>query len=221
MSQSALPVLYSFRRCPYAIRARMALYISGTQCEHREVVLRDKPAHMLELSPKATVPVLQVTPDQVIDESLDVMLWAFAQNDPDHWMQPDSGSSDDMMALIARADGDFKNSLDRYKYPNRYEGADPVLHRNAGEAFLSVLNQQIERSSFLFGNRPCLADMAIAPFVRQFANTDRSWFDQIPYPALRNWLAAFLESSVFLGVMDKYPQWQPGDPVTLSPAATD
>ena len=219
MNEGSQPILYSFRRCPYAMRARMALYTSGVRCELREVVLRDKPTHMLEISPKATVPVLQVTPDQIIDESLDVMLWALDQHDPDQWLVPENNDPGTMMALIAKADGDFKDNLDRYKYSNRYEGVDAAACRTAGEGFLVELNTMLQNTPYLFGQRPCLADMAIATFIRQFANTDRDWFDQTPYVPLHGWLSAFLDSESFNAVMDKYPQWQPDDPITGSPVA--
>ena len=189
-----LPILYSFRRCPYAIRARLALRYAGIACELREVVLRDKPDAMVEASPKATVPVLQVSDDIVIDERLDVMLWALERNDPENWLVPEQGDVEDMMTLIAEADGDFKDSLDRYKYPNRYDGVDAVEYRTRGETFLMKLDDRLKGSTYLFGERLCLADVAIAPFVRQFANTDRVWFDATPYAALQRWLSAFLDS---------------------------
>ncbi len=217
MSEGALPVLYSFRRCPYAMRARMALYVSGTQCELREVVLSNKPAAMLKTSPKGTVPVLKLQSGQVLEESLDVMTWALAQNDPETWLIPETETSAAMMALIAKADTDFKHNLDRYKYPDRYEGADAIAYRTAGEKFLKQLDDRTGHQPYLFGNRLCLADVAIAPFVRQFANTDRGWFDQTPYLNLHRWLDAFLQSETFNIIMEKYLPWQSGDPVTLSP----
>jgi glutathione S-transferase len=215
----ARPILYSFRRCPYAMRARMALYVSGTECELREVVLRDKPDHMVEISPKATVPVLQRQSGAVIEESLDVMIWALEQNDPQSWLMPETGNRDAMMDLITRTDADFKDNLDRYKYPDRYDGADAAHWRTRGEVFLTELDTILEGSAYLFGSRPSLADFAIAPFIRQFANTDRDWFDAAPYPALQRWLAEFLESEPFSAIMNKYPQWQPGDAITASPVA--
>jgi len=208
------PILYSFRRCPFAIRARMALYISGQTCELREVVLRNKPAEMIELSPKATVPVLQIETGEVLEESLDIMLWTLAKNDPGGWLQPELGTLDDMMALIEEADGPFKDNLDRYKYAPRYENADPEYHRTEAEKFLRVLNECMEKCKYLFGNRPALADYAIAPFIRQFASTDRAWFDAAPYPRLQKWLESFLNAKLFKQVMNKYPAWQAGDSPT-------
>ena len=208
---TAYPILYSFRRCPYAIRARMALYMSGQCCELREVVLRNKPAEMIELSPKATVPVLQLKTGDVLDQSLDIMLWTLAENDPEGWLVPERGTLNDMLALIAETDGPFKDHLDRYKYAPRYENADPESHRAEAEKFLRVLNGRMENCKYLFGNRPSLADYAIAPFIRQFANTDRTWFDATPYPHLQSWLEAFLNAEIFKQVMNKYPAWQTGD----------
>ena len=208
---TAYPILYSFRRCPYAIRARMALYISGQSCELREVVLRNKPFEMIELSPKATVPVLQLETGDVLDQSLDIMLWALAENDPEGWLVPEHGTLNEMLALIAENDGPFKDHLDRYKYAPRYENADPESHRAEAEKFLQVLNERLENCKYLFGNSPALADYAIAPFIRQFANTDRTWFDAAPYPHLQNWLETFLNAELFNRVMDKYPAWQTGD----------
>jgi glutathione S-transferase len=217
---TAYPILYSFRRCPYAVRARMALYISGETCELREVVLRNKPAEMIELSPKATVPVLQLETGEVVDQSLDIMLWALGKNDPDDWLAPEFGTRDEMLALIAECDGPFKEHLDRYKYAPRYEHADPESHRQQAGEFLPVLNERMKNCKYLFGNRPALADYAIAPFIRQFANTDRGWFDAAPYPHLQNWLEAILNAELFNRVMNKYPAWQTGDLPTFFGAKT-
>ena len=212
---SAHPILYSFRRCPYAIRARMALYISGQTCELREVVLRNKPAEMIALSPKATVPVLQLETGEVLEESLDIMLWTLANNDPEDWLEPELGTLENMIDLVAESDGPFKDNLDRYKYAPRYENVDPEVHRKQAEKFLRVLNERMENSKYLFGNRPALADYAIAPFIRQFANTDRAWFDAAPYPRLQSWLEDFLNAELFNRVMNKYQAWQAGDtPIT-------
>jgi len=207
----ACATLYSFRRCPYAMRARLAIAIAGVVVTLREVVLRDKPAHMLEISPKGTVPVLMLDDGTVIDESLNVMLWALTQSDPDGWLKPEEGTLEDMLALIADCDGDFKHHLDRFKYATRYEDVDPLSHRREAEAFLAMLEARLQDGGWLFGGRPCLADYAILPFIRQFASVDRGWFGGAPYPALQAWLAAFTEGALFQSVMKKYPQWHPGD----------
>ena len=202
-----LPVLYSFRRCPYAMRARMALLVSQTPVRLREVVLRDKPEDMIAASPKATVPVLVLPDGQVIDESLAIMHWALDRNDPANWLQGTAAETE----WIAEADGPFKNHLDRYKYPTRYDDVDPLEHRAGGLVFLEKLDGLIQSSGQLMGAQPSLADHAIFPFVRQFANNDRDWFDQLPLPALQKWLADHLASALFATTMVKYPQWMSGD----------
>jgi glutathione S-transferase len=204
------PILYSFRRCPYAMRARLAIAASGQRCELREVVLRDKPAELLAVSPKGTVPVLVETDGRVIEESLDIMRWALARSDPERWLSPQAGTLEDMLALIACCDGDFKHHLDRYKYTNRYEGISAVEHRALAAAFLRELEARLESSAWLFGDRPALADMAIAPFVRQFSIADPAWFAQQPWPRLRGWLDSLLYGQNFERIMRKYPQWRSG-----------
>ena len=208
---SDLPIFYSFRRCPYAMRARMALLISETPVRLREVVLRDKPDEMIAASPKATVPVLVQDDGAVIDESLAIMHWALGRNDPAGWLDNAQAAAD----LIAEADSDFKDNLDRYKYPTRYENVDPMAHRSAGAQFLMKLEKLIVQNGQLLRNQASLADYAIFPFVRQFANNDRNWFDAQPLPALYKWLAGHLESDIFTIAMKKYPQWKTGDPEPL------
>ncbi|MDB5967225.1 MAG: glutathione S-transferase [Polaromonas sp.] len=217
----ALPILYTFRRCPYAMRARLALAVSGQAHEAREVVLRDKPAALLAASPKGTVPVLVLPDGQVIDQSLDVMLWALQQNDPEQWLAPEDGSLQDMLALIAGNDGAFKHSLDRYKYPNRYpdEAADGAKafaldHRARCAAALAPLEAMLD-GRWLFGSRASLADMALLPFVRQFAHTDAPWFATRPWPRLQAWLANFEASELYLGIMDKHAPWRATPPSAL------
>ena len=213
------PVLYSFRRCPYAMRARMALLAAGIDVELREVVLRDKPQSMIDASPKATVPVLIQSDGTVIDESLEIMVWALVENDPNDWMTPESGTLDDMLALIAQNDGPFKHHLDRYKYHTRYEHADPAEHRRDAEKILNRLDGRLAVGRYLFGSRPALADFAIAPFVRQFANADRDAFDAMPFVHVQRWLADFLASSFFERAMTKYDQWHEGDAPIVFKAA--
>ncbi len=197
------------------MRARMALYSSGQTCELREVLLRDKPLEMIEQSPKATVPVLLLKTGEVLEQSLDIMLWTLKRNDPENWLKPDQSNFDDMISLISECDGEFKENLDRYKYAPRYEDADPLFHRAAGEKFLRDLNDRLADQDFLFGSTLSLADYAIAPFIRQFANTDRDWFDATPYSNLQHWLEAILTAEPFTAVMTKYPVWQAGDEPTL------
>ncbi len=201
------------------MRARLAVASSRQECQLREVVLRDKVEEFIQTSPSATVPTLQTIEGEVIDESLDIMIWALSRHDPEGWLEPETGAFEDMVALIENADGDFKTALDRYKYATRYEGADSMVERAKAAVFLHGLDSRLENSSYLFGNKISLADMAIAPFVRQFANVDRDWFDGRSWPHLLRWLESFLRSDRFNSIMDKYPKWQPGDPPTRFPAS--
>lgn len=219
MSIDSLPILYSFRRCPYAMRARLAIYSSGVRCELREVVLRSKPESLLQASPKGTVPVLVLPDGHVIDESLDIMRWALGCSDPEGWLAPQGAPPEEMQRLIARNDGEFKQHLDRYKYPQRFGLDAGEMHRDAAVPWLMQLERTLKEGVFLFGGRPVLADMAILPFVRQFAHVDSDWFRQQPWPGLHRWLDWFLGSQVFAGCMEKYAAWQPGaEPVVFQGA---
>lgn len=205
-----LPILYSFRRCPYAMRARLALLVSDTAVELREIVLRDKPAAMIAASPKGTVPVLVLADGTVLDESFDILRWALAQNDPEGWLGGDDA------ALIVTFDTAFKHHLDRYKYPDRH-GTDSAEHRTAALALLGALEPRLAGTAYLCGNRLTLTDTAILPFVRQFAAVEPDWFAQQPLPHAQRWLAAFLASPLFARAMRRVPPWRPGDaPVMLS-----
>ncbi|NYT65272.1 glutathione S-transferase [Alcaligenaceae bacterium] len=219
-----LPILYSFRRCPYAMRARLAIAASQQACQLREVVLRNKPQEMLEASPKATVPVL-VAGDQVIDESLDIMLWALQRNDPLGLLGAESAGSDQtsnpvltsMLDLIEQCDNVFKRHLDRYKYPQRYDLVTGENDRDAAAQWLLTELEPRLQGGYLFGSTLMLADLAIAPFVRQYAHTDKDWFAAQPWPALHAWLAEFLNLSLFNQIMEKYPAWHQGMPRVLFP----
>jgi glutathione S-transferase len=197
-------VLYSFRRCPYAMRARLALAVSGVRYELREVRLADKPDAMLSISPKGTVPVLQTADGAVVDESLSIMRWALNLRDPEDWLACDD------RVLIARNDGMFKHHLDRYKYPNRH-GAEPIEHRDLCLPFLEDLDARIGDAGQICGPKPGLVDAAIMPFVRQFAAVNRSWFDARPLPRLKAWLADHLASDLFVAIMHRVPPWYPGE----------
>ena len=190
-------VLYSFRRCPYAMRARMALRYSGVPLSIVEVSLKAKPAEMLAASPKGTVPVLVCADGSVIEQSLDIMHWALARHDPDNWLQPRCA------ALIEENDTRFKVLLDRYKYAIRYPEHPMEYYRAQGAEFLQRLEDVLARSAYLAGPTLSLADVALAPFVRQFAHVDRDWFEQAPYPRLNAWLERFLASELFSSVMRK------------------
>jgi len=197
------PVLYSFRRCPYAMRARLALAISGVRHELREVRLANKPDAMLALSPKGTVPVLQTADGMVIDESLAIMRWALFRCDPDDWLARDEPD------LIARNDGSFKHHLDRYKYPDRH-GSNSAEHRDLGRYFLEELEARLGAGQ-LAGTQTGFADAAIMPFVRQFAAVDRDWFNTLTLPGLKVWLAGHLASDLFQRIMHRVAPWRPGE----------
>lgn len=189
----------------------MAIAASGVRVELREVVLRDKPPEMIAVSPKGTVPVLLLSDGHVVDESLDIMRWALAQNDPANWLaHADAG-------MIAANDGPFKHALDRYKYPHRYGLADGVEHREAARAHLSGLNDILAAQPYLGGSAPAFTDIALFPFVRQFAATDQIWFDALPLPALQAWLNGLLASDLFGQIMTRYPKWTAGEEATVFP----
>lgn len=221
MPENALPVLYTFRRCPYAMRARLALQVSGVAHEQREVVLKNKPAHMLALSPKGTVPVLWLpgsAGEQVLDQSLDIMRWALQQNDPLGWWPSSETALADALALIAHNDGPFKQQLDRYKYPNRSGLASGSTERDLAALWLQKLASRLQHEAFLAGPRFGLADAALAPFVRQYAHTDPGWFAAQPWPALSQWLAAFEASDLFATIMEKQAPWVPPNQSLSVPA---
>lgn len=211
------PILYSFRRCPYAMRARLALLASGIRCEMREIALSQKPDSMLAVSPKGTVPVL-VLKDKVLEESLDIMHWAMAQSDPQCWSTAGQSNDAQAQAWVRSCDDEFKKNLDRYKYPNRYALSDGLAHRDMGAQFLLKLNAQLEKTPYLMGGDWCWVDAAIAPFVRQFARTDRDWFDAQAWSALKVWLENFEQSPAYLEVMHKFKVWHQGAKPVAFPA---
>jgi len=196
---SAKPLLYSFRRCPYAIRARLAIAQSGVSVLLHEVDLKAKPEPMLQLSPKGTVPVLLLPDGRVIDESLDIMLWALRQNDPHGWLS----TFDEGLPLIQQNDHDFKKVLDRYKYPERHPEFSQAHYREQAELVLRDWESRLQRQAFLSGEKAGIADLAILPFVRQFAQVDRAWFDASAYRKLGDWLSAWVRSDLFLAVIRK------------------
>ena len=207
-----LPVLYSFRRCPYAMRARMAVSYSAIAVELREVVLRDMPAALLACSPKGTVPVLVLPGGAVLEESRDIIDWALAASDPDGWL-PQRGDSfgEQSRQLVDACDTSFKQQLDCYKYAERYPQHSAGYYRSQGQVFLAQLEQCLGKHDWLCGDRMTVADVSIFPFVRQFANVDRAWFDETPYLRLHAWLQRLLGSQLFTRIMTKYPPWQEGD----------
>ncbi len=214
-----LPVLYSFRRCPYAIRARMGLHLAQVQCELREIVFRNKPQHMLEISPKGTVPVLWFPQTgQVIEESLEILTWALEQSDILELLPRSPEERSITQELVSTNDGPFKEALDRYKYPNRYpnEGIDPLQQRSIALSILKDWEDKISQGGHLLGSRRSLADIALFPFVRQFSGVDPDWFATAPLPSLRTWLSDILNSEDFAAVMKKWPLWVEDSPGSAS-----
>lgn len=204
MATQADPVLYSFRRCPYAMRARLAIAVSGTRCELREIKLSAKPDAMLDASPKGTVPVMVLPDGTVIDQSIDIMRHVLSPHDPEGWLSRDDAD------LIAMNDGEFKHDLDRYKYPDRH-GADAMVHRDGGVKFLTLLDGRLSPGSNLCGPARGLTDAAIMPFVRQFAAVDPAWFEGLPLPCLKSWLSRYLASDLFEAIMVRFAPWAPDD----------
>ncbi len=209
------PVLYSFRRCPYAIRARMALEYASITCELREVKLSNKPQAMINISHKGTVPVLQCMDGSVIDESLDIMVWALEHTDPDHWLDLEKSDS---RSLIEKNDQEFTEDLEQYKYFQRFPEHSQLYYREKAEGFIGLLetNLQEHQGIGLVSNRLTLADVAIFPFIRQFAHVDWEWFSNSQYRNLISWVVKFEESELFLAVMNKYKPWQEEDDVVLT-----
>lgn len=205
------PILWSFRRCPYAIRVRLAIDVSRQKVQLREILLRDKPSAFVAASPKATVPVLQCDDGTILEESRDIMFWALSRHDPDGWLDIWHKDSDSVARFLDRLDGPFKNHLDRYKYASRYDADAVLVHRGAGAAFLSELDATLAQQPALSGLRQGLLDFASLPFVRQFRIADSDWFDAQNWPHLHCWLQAFLATPRFERVMQKYSPWSDGE----------
>ncbi|MDX2374496.1 glutathione S-transferase [Psychrobacter sp. T6-6] len=212
---ASLPRLYTFRRCPYAMRARLGLIFAELSVELREITLKNKPEKMLAISPKGTVPVLQLLDGSVIEESAEIMTWALEQNDPQGLL--DEKVSSEANALIAQNDNEFKQWLDRYKYADRHPEMTQSEYREKGEVFLQVLESLLTDNIYLLGDNPTIADIGIMPFVRQFAHVDREVFYNLPYPNLQRWLQHWLEHPLFVQAMTKFQPWQEGDEVVVFP----
>lgn len=201
------PCLYSFRRCPYAIRARMALAYAGIRVELREVKLSDKPLEFIRLSPRATVPVLRTADGVVLDESLDIMYWALSISDPEQWQSNDPESAD----LISHNDEVFKPLLDSYKYADRHPQLSRLEHRDKAEQFLRLIEARLANHCWMMADRQTISDVAIMPFIRQFAGVEPKWFEGSEYARVRSWLDRQVDSELFQRVMSKYGFWQSGD----------
>ena len=212
---TSLPRLYSFRRCPYAMRARLGLIFAELPVELREITLKNKPDQMLAISPKGTVPVLQLADGTVIEESAEIMMWALEQNDPQGLL--DEKISSEANALIAQNDNEFKQWLDRYKYADRHPEMTQIEYRQKGEVFLQDLEALLTKNTYLLGNNVTVADIGIMPFVRQFAHVDRDIFYSLPYPKLQLWLQYWLEHPLFVQAMTKFQPWQEDDEVVVFP----
>ena len=215
------PVFWSFRRCPYAMRARLAVCSAGIEVELREILLRDKPDAFLRASPKATVPVVELGDGTVLEESRDVMQWALAQNDPDAWLAVQHRDPQGTAIFLDALDGPFKTHLDRYKYASRFDPKAALEHRGAGATMLADFDAKLGSQPSLSGEKNGLLDFAALPFVRQFRIADPTWFDAQPWPHLHHWLQAFLQSRQFASVMRKYAVWQEGGDGVTFPEITD
>ena len=212
----SLPVLYSLRNCPYAMRARIAIFKAKQTVQLRDVVLSNKPAEMIAASPKATVPVLVLPDEVVIDESLAVMLWALNETDPDDLLHKQNEHSlSVMLELINTFDTEFKAYLEQYKCAKRYKENNIDECRALCEQLIQVLEDRLKNHNFLFSDWESLADIALLPFIRQFARVERQWYLQSPYPNVRNWLNNYLQSPMFTKVMAKYPLWLDNHEVVL------
>ena len=216
MTAYSLSCLYSFRRCPYAMRARLGLLFADLPVELREITLKNKPAKMLAISPKGTVPVLQLADGVVIEESRDIMEWALEQQDPQELMNPKTLHQGN--TLIEQNDQEFKHWLDRYKYADRHLEMTQTEYRQKGEAFLQILEALLTKNTYLLGDSVTIADIGIMPFVRQFAHVDRDVFYSLPYPKLQIWLKNWLAHPLFIQAMNKFQPWQDGDEPVIFPS---
>jgi glutathione S-transferase len=206
-----LPILYSLRHCPFAMRARLAIFKSKEAVELRDVKLTNKPVAMLNASPKGTVPILVVAPSHVIDESLDVMLWILGKSDPDNLLR----NLPDLLAFINVYDGEFKPCIERYKAAKRYHEANLNECRQACEVYIQDLEKRLSEHAYIFSNQESLADIAILPFIRQFAKVERQWYVQSSYVNVKRWLNTYLQSSMFNKVMAQYSLWEEGSDVVV------
>lgn len=211
-----LPILYSFRRCPWAMRARMALAAASIRCVIREVLLDNKPAAMLQASAKGTVPVLVFPDGRVLDESLDIMHWALDQHYPQQWLPADEAMQEITRGMIPSIEGPFLFHLVRTKYASRYPGADPAEHRAEAGKLLQPFEQRLSQHAYLFGDKPSLADVATFTLVRQFAHADEAAFAAMQLPQVQRWLEQWETSELFESIMTKHPVWQPEDEPTYT-----
>lgn len=203
------PIFYSFRRCPYAMRARLALQTSGISVEIREIKLQNKPEELLQSSSKGTVPVLVLNSEEVLDESLDIIWWALKINDPKNWLAKGQIDKTEINKILTILEYDFKQNLDKYKYPNRYTNINKKLYRDKNLKFLNYLNYLLKKNKALNCSHLSMIDYAIFPFIRQFRNVDEEWFDTLDLAFLKKWLYQIIDSKQFLSIMKKYQLWEP------------
>ena len=209
MKKNKYPILYSFRRCPYAMRARLAIKVSEIFVEIREIELKDEPLEFLNLSLKGTVPVLVTTSGKILEESLDIINWALNKNDPKKWLANGQLSQNQINQLLNNLENEFKPSLDKYKYTNRFESVDKNFHRDKNLSFLWYLDDLLKKNEALNCTHLSLVDYAIFPFIRQFRNVDSEWFDSLNFNFLKKWLFELIDSNDFLSIMKKYEKWEP------------
>lgn len=204
----SLPILYSLRQCPYAMRTRIGLLQAKQPVILRDIVMKNIPKEMLDASPKGEVPVLVFEDSSVIDESLDIMIWALNQSDPSNLLfNHQTNTYQDMLDLINRNDNEFVDALKKYKAASRYHDSEEINCRQQCEPFIGYLEQCLTKHDYIFGNTVSLADYAILPFIRQFSRVDRKWYLQAPYPNLQRWLERHYQDPIFSKAMTKYPQW--------------
>ena len=211
MIKNNFPILYSFRRCPYAMRARLALQSSGIVVEIREIKLQNKPKEFLQSSQKGTVPVLILNSEKVLDESIDIIKWALKTNDPKNWLAEGQLNQIEIDKILITLEGDFKKNLDKYKYPNRYKSNNKNFYRDNNLKFLNYLNHLLKENNALNCPHLSMLDYAILPFIRQFRNVDELWFDALDLIFLKKWLFQFIDSNEFSSIMKKYNLWDPNE----------
>ena len=203
------PILYTFRRCPYAMRARLAIKASGVIVEIREVKLKNKPEELLNISPKATVPVLYISSKKIIEESLDIMKWALEINDPLKLLKQEKLNRIEVHNTLNNLENDFKQNLDRYKYSSRFDQPNPELYRDKNLKILNQFNNLLQHNKGIYSSHLSLLDYAIFPFVRQFRNVNSVWFDSLELKFLKSWLYELIDSDEFSSKMKKNLIWEP------------
>ena len=210
------PVLYSLRQCPYAMRARIGVLLANQSVVLRDIVMTNIPTEMLTASPKGTVPVLVLSDSSVIEESLNIMLWALKQNDPDNLLyRHERDALDNMLTLIQRCDNEFVDALKKYKAASRYHDTNIQPCRQQCEIFINDIEENLTKHHFIMGDSASLVDYAILPFIRQFSNVDKKWYKQAPYPKLQQWLENHYQNPIFAKAMTKYPQWLDSNEIVI------